>query len=313
LSRQALIANVRQWPATWSGLLLAVIAGVSSAMAGAALAGGVPASIGGVPPEVSLRDDWGRELRVPARPRIASLAPHATESLLEVGAAAQLVAIDPHSDVTLSPSIPRLAVWPAPDAETLHALSPQLIVVWGAGLDPARLRRLASIAPTFVSEPRTLADIASTLERLSALTPDPAAGRVAAARFRAALADLEARHASRSPVIVFYQVWDRPLITVSDRDVIGDAMRVCGARNPFARLPQAAPVVDVEAVLAASPQLVVVAEGLHAATKRWRQLGLWRNRDERIAQVDAIRLQRPSPRMLDAVVELCDVVASARR
>jgi ABC-type Fe3+-hydroxamate transport system substrate-binding protein len=99
---------------------------------------------------------------------------------------------------------------------------------------------------------------------------------------------------------------------VSDRGVIGDAMRACGARNPFAALAQAAPVVDVEAVLLAAPQLVVVDDGLEAAARRWRQLGLWRAARERIVQVDGIRLQRPSPHMLQAVRELCDAVESAR-
>jgi len=276
---------------------------------GATWAGRIPS-----PPEVVLHDDWGREVRVPRRPRIASLAPHATETLIAVGAAAQLVAIDPHSDLpAVASAVPRLPVWPAPDAETLLALAPQLIVVWGAGLDPARLRRLASIAPTFVSEPRTLEDVARTLQRLAAIAPDAQMGERAAAGFRAELASITSRHAARPPVTVFYQVWDRPLITVSDRGVIGDALRACGARNPFGALPQAAPVVDVEAVLAAAPQLVVVADGRDAAAKRWRQLGLWRDRGEHIATVDADRLQRPSPRVLEAVVELCAAVESARR
>jgi iron complex transport system substrate-binding protein len=264
--------------------------------------------------QVLLRDDWGREVRVVRTPRIASLAPHATESLVVVGAASQLVAIDPHAEAGgLLAGVVRIPVWPAPDAEALHALAPQLIVAWGAGLDAARLRRLASIAPTFVSEPRSLEDIARTLERLAVLAPDPAAGFGAAARFRAELAELRQRHAGRAPVVVFYQVWDRPLITVSDRGVIGDAMRACGARNPFAALAQAAPVVDVEAVLLAAPQLVVVDDGLEAAARRWRQLGLWRAGRERIVQVDGIRLQRPSPHMLQAVRELCDAVETARQ
>jgi iron complex transport system substrate-binding protein len=263
---------------------------------------------------VTLRDDWGRELRVAHRPRIVSLAPHATELLFAAGAGGQLVAVDVDSDhppeVTRLPKVPS---WPAIDAEALHALAPGLIVAWGAGLDARQLQRLDAIAPTFVSEPSTLEAIGGTLERMAAVSADPARARATAGDYAAALAALRERHRDRPPVTVFYQVWDRPLMTVSDRGTIGEAMRICGARNPFGALPQAAPVVDVEAVLAASPQLVVVSDGAARARERWRRLGLWQGRPERLARIDASLLQRPTPRMLDAVEALCGAVETARR
>jgi iron complex transport system substrate-binding protein len=265
--------------------------------------------------QVTLRDDWDREVGVSvAAPRIVSLAPHATESLLEVGAAALLVAVDVHSarDAASPRGLPALGVWPTVNLEALHSLRPDLIVVWGAGLDARQLARLSAVAPTFVSEPKTIDDIARTLERLARLVPDPGRGRDAAQRLRSSVDTLRARHLGKSPVTVFYQVWDRPLVTVSDRGVIGEAIRVCGARNPFGALPQAAPVVDVEAVLAASPDLVVVSESADPVRHRWRQLGLWRDRPERVVMIDAVRLQRPSPRMVDAIEALCAAVEEAR-
>jgi iron complex transport system substrate-binding protein len=266
-------------------------------------------------PDTTLQDDWGRAVWVgSARPRIVSLAPHATELLHEAGAGAQLVAVDVNSDHPPEVAgLPRIPAWPSFDAEALRALAPDLIVAWGAGLDARQLQRLASIAPTFVSEPVSLDHVADTLERLAEVSEQPARARSAARRFRTALQALRARHASRPPVTVFYQVWDRPLVTVSDRGAIGDAMRICGARNAFGALPQAAPVVDVEAVLEAAPQLLVVSDDAVAAAGRWRRLGLWSGRVERVAQIDASLLQRPSPRMLDAVEALCGAVETARR
>jgi iron complex transport system substrate-binding protein len=265
--------------------------------------------------QVVLRDDWGRDVRVPVPTRrIVSLAPHATESLLEAGAGPLLVAVDVHSgrDAGVAPELPMLTVWPAVNLEALQALRPDLVIVWGAGLDTRQLARLSSLAPIFVSEPRTIEDVARTVERFAALVPDPSPGRDAAMRLRASVESLRERHGGRPPVTLFYQVWERPLVTVSDRGVIGEAIGVCGARNPFGALPQAAPVVDIEAVLAAAPDLLVVSESVAAARSRWRQLGLWRGRTERVVQIDAARLQRPSPRMVEAMVALCAAVEEAR-
>ncbi len=55
------------------------------------------------------------------------------------------------------------------------------------------------------------------------------------------------------------QIWDRPIYTVGGKHLMSDALRLCGARNVFAELNVAAPVVDIEAVLARDPDMIVAA------------------------------------------------------
>ena len=50
------------------------------------------------------------------------------------------------------------------------------------------------------------------------------------------LAALRVRPGQKPPVGVFYQVWDRPLMTVGGTHWISDALALCGARNVFADL-----------------------------------------------------------------------------
>ena len=52
---------------------------------------------------------------------------------------------------------------------------------------------------------------------------------------------------------VLLQVWNRPIYTVGGKHLMSDALRVCGARNVFADLPEPGPVVDTEAVIARDP------------------------------------------------------------
>jgi len=78
----------------------------------------------------------------------------------------------------------------------------------------------------------------------------------AAARvYRDDLQRLRAHYAQRPKLSVFYQVWDRPLYTLSGKQVLNEMLNVCGGENVFADLSALAPAVDREAVLARKPRM----------------------------------------------------------
>lgn len=261
-----------------------------------------------------LTDDRGRPVRVGQTPaRIVSLAPHATELLFAAGAGDRVVAVDTHSDHPPEvASLARLPSYPSADAERLLALRPDLVVLWGAAAGADRLQRLEALGLTvFVSEPRSLEAIATSLERFARLAADPAPGLARAQRFRAQVAALRERNAHRAPLPVFVQAWTRPLFTLSDRDTIGDALRVCGARNLFADASAAAPQVGAEAVLAAGPRLIVAVDAA-GDRSRWDELRVLAPAGRiAFARIDPA-IQRPTERVLPLLERLCEAVDSAR-
>ncbi len=263
----------------------------------------------------SVIDDWGRVVRWQHTPqRIVSLAPHATELLFSAGAGPAVVAVDRYSDHPAAVRrLARIASYPVPDREALLALSPDLVVLWGAAANREQVARLEALGMNvFVSDPRGLEAIASTLERFARLGADPKAGVRAARRLRERVAALRERYEGAAQVPVFVQVWARPLLTLSDRDTIGDALRVCGARNLFGDMAAAAPRVGVEAVLAASPRLIVAIDA-KADRSLWDSLGVLAPQGAaEFAAVDA-SIQRPSERIVTAIEQLCAAVDHARR
>lgn len=266
---------------------------------------------------VAVIDDEGRavELAQPAR-RIVSLAPHLTEQLFAIGAGDLIVGTTDFADFPeAAKGLPRVARAHSVDLERVSAARPDLVLVWGSGFPPATVdavRRLG--VPTFVSEPGRLADIATSLERLGALT-----GRSperAAAAFNAKLAALRERYRGRRVVRVFYQVWNDPLMTLGGRHVVSEAIALCGGRNVFAELAPIAPRVSTEAVLAADPEVIVTAE---PGARPSGTLSLWQ-RFERITAVrrdllvtlDADRINRHGPRIVDEIAVLCEAIDRAR-
>lgn len=269
--------------------------------------------------QVQVRDDYGNEVKLaaPAR-RIVSLSPHLTELLYAAGAGARLVGAVEFSDYPpAARALPRVGSDAGIDLEAVLALRPDLVVAWPNAGSLRAVNRLAAMGlPVFRSEPRELEDIPRTLERFGTLagTHKHASGQADA--FRQRVDRLEKQYSHRPTVRVFYQVWDRPLLTVNGDHVISKVMRLCGGENVFAALPLIAPEVDREAVLRADPQ-VIVASGPGGERPAW--LDAWRRfpglaaaRQGHLYAVPPDLIQRHTPRILEGAERLCRLFEGIR-
>jgi iron complex transport system substrate-binding protein len=263
--------------------------------------------------QISVTDDTGQSVTL-ARPakRIVSLAPHATEMLFAIGAGERIVGTVSFSDYPdAAKKIPRIGNDKSIDVERILALSPDLVVAWSSGNAEKQIEKLRDLGvPVYVTEPRAILDVATALDKLGALCGTAAQAEAAADALRRRLRDLEATYAQRRPVRVFYQVWDRPLMTINGRQVISDAMRICGAINVFSALPSLASGVDVEAVLAADPEMIVTSGSSLDEWKKWPQLAAVRRQNLVVLPGDL--LNRMGPRIVLGTERLCGAVDAAR-
>jgi iron complex transport system substrate-binding protein len=268
---------------------------------------------------IAVTDDTGATVTL-ARPaeRIVALSPHIVENLYAVGAGERIVgAVDFSDHPPAARQLPRIGSFDRFDVERVLALAPDLVIGWESGNNRTQLAQLQALGLTiYRSQPDTLADVAGELARFGALTGKDADGEAAARRFRERLAALRDRYGSRPPVRVFYQIWDAPLMTVGRRQIITDAIALCGGDNVFGHLWPMAPQVSVEAVLAADPEAMVaggmgeVRRDWLESWRRWRQLTAVAR--DNLFFVPADWLQRHTPRLLDGAAELCRHLETAR-
>jgi iron complex transport system substrate-binding protein len=272
------------------------------------------------PPRVGVRtvsDDTGRRVTVSYPPRrIVSLAPGATEILFAAGAGDQVVATDDASDQPAAArQLPKLGDIANIDMERLIAMRPDVIVVWPYGTSPAQIALLARLGvPVYREEPRTLAGIATSIQRIGRLTGTEAAAARVAGALRARLATLMNRYGRRpDPPTALLEVWDRPLYVVGGRELMSDALRVCGLRNVFGDLPQAAPAVSVEAVIGRNPDLIIAAAppGKGAAwLAEWRRFPMLRAvRSGHLIDFEDQRFSALGPGAIAATAGLCRRIA----
>jgi iron complex transport system substrate-binding protein len=200
------------------------------------------------------------------------------------------------------------------DIEKILTLKPDLVVAWHNGNSAAQIGRLRRLGiPVFESEPRDFGAVASSLERLSQLAATEVAGRAAAAAFRNRLAALRAAYGELPPVRVFYQVWRQPLMTLNDAHLVSAALHLCGGRNVFGRLPQLAPTVSREAVLAENPEAIVVGGGAADDLADWRRFPqMTAVARDNLFMLDADRITRAGPRILDGAEDMCRQLELAR-
>lgn len=268
---------------------------------------------------VTVVDDAGNRvtLQQPAR-RVISMAPHVTELLFAAGGGNRIVGAMNFSDYPeAARRIPLIGSSNQIDMERAVALKPDLLIVWQTGNTARQIEQLRKLGvPVFYSEPRTLDDVATSLTRLGQLLGTEATAQRAAATYRAQVAGLATRYGMQPKVRVFYQVWDKPLYTLSGNHVVSDAIRLCGGENIFANLKVKAPAVSIEAVLQQDPE-AIIGDEQHgpddAGVTIWRPFKtMTAVARGNVFTLRAELLTRASPRITDGVGQLCSRLALTR-
>lgn len=262
-------------------------------------------------------DDFGRNVTVRYPPlRIVSLAPGANAMLRAAGASNQLIGTIEYSGQPASEKrLVRIGSPEAIDMERLIASRPDVVVVWPDGNNPAQIATIERLGiPVYRQEAVTLDAIGASLRRLGRLAGTSLVADREASALEAKLAVLRKQYASGGhPPSVLLEVWDRPLYTVGGRELMSDSLRACGARNVFADLPERAPAIGVEAVLARNPDLIIaVAPPGKAASwlAQWKRFPSLRAvRSGRLMAFEDERLQGLGPGVVDATAAMCREIA----
>jgi len=271
---------------------------------------------------ITVRDDDGNAVTL-AKPaqRILALAPHITELLFAAGGGEKIVGVVSYSDYPeAAKKIANVGDNRQYDMERIIAMKPDLIVVWMHGSAERQIAMLRQLkVPIYHSDPKKLADIPNNMERLGQLMGTEKVAAPAAAQLRAKLASLTAQYAQRPPVRLFYQVWDKPLYTISGASIISDAMRVCGGQNVFGTMKIVAPVVTAEGVLQENPEAIFATSEKSDADSEGG-LAMWRAfpslaavRNNNLFRLNGDLLNRAGPRMVDGAAAMCEKLELARQ
>ena len=253
----------------------------------------------------------------PVATRIVALSPHIVELLYAIGAGNAIVATTDFADYPdAAKSIPRIGGNYGIQLDKLLTLSPDLVVAWGDGNQPQDIARMRELGLNlYISQPRQLQDVTTELLQLGKLTGHDAEAKKAATAYQQQLQAIRQQNVDKTPVKVFYQLWSNPLMTVAKGSWMQQLLEVCHGENVFADAVTAYPQVSLEAVLLRQPQVIIrTAEAGNPQTVNWQQ---WPEipavKHKQIYTIDADLLQRPTPRLLVGLEQLCRDLEQARK
>jgi ABC-type Fe3+-hydroxamate transport system substrate-binding protein len=260
----------------------------------------------------TLKDLQGTEVVIPDAPkRIVALMPALAEGLNDLGAGPLLSGVPEYTDLpqALQSKITVLGPYPFISAEKVYSMKPDLVIASIDGNDPALVTRLRALKlPVLVADTRSLDSIARTLELLAVASQR---GLDKAAQFRKELAAaLSARPQGHRPKLFLQLGWE-PLVTVSRKTFIGEALEVAGFENPFAGGIQAYPRPSMEKVIAANPDVIVLCpltvgtDETDKARAGWARFsGLTAVKTGRVHVMGLGVLTKPGFRVLEGLREL---------
>ncbi|MEF2522610.1 vitamin B12 ABC transporter substrate-binding protein BtuF [Vibrio mimicus] len=249
--------------------------------------------------------------------RIISLAPHATEIAYAAGLGDKLVAVSEYSDYPPQAlKLERVANHQTINIEKILTLKPDLIIAWPAGNPPRELAKLRQLGFTiYDSQTKTLDEIANNIEALSQYSTNPEIGQKAANDFRQRLQGLREQYSTNQPVHYFYQLSEKPIITLAQGYWPSEVFNLCGGENIFVDSAAPYPQVSIEQVLVKQPDVIFTSPHAMANGHMWQA---WKTQlkaveKEQVWALNSDWLNRPTPRTLDAVEQVCQYLKIAQK
>jgi len=250
--------------------------------------------------------------------RIIALSPHAVELLYAIGAGDNIVATISHADYPeAAKKIEIIGDYRGITIEKLISLKPDLVITWPSGNKMNQVQQIEKLGFNVIaSDPITLDDIASDLRALGKLTGHSEQAEIVAQKFEKELALLTKQYQDRAPIKTFYQLWSKPLMTISKGSWINQFITRCGGINVFGDAGNPYPKISTENVLLTGAQVILIPDDNQTRShelfdwKKWDVLPAVKNKH--IYQPNAKVLHRPTPRVLEPMKEVCEFIDNAR-
>ena len=194
------------------------------------------------------------------------------------------------------------------------ALSPDLVVVSKDGTDRAAWEKLETLGlAVVVTEGATLAGVLQDIARVGHALGEDARAAALVASLGKRIAAAEAIGRARPPTRALALIWPDPPVVAGGGTFLGDVLARAGFSNVVPKSAGDWPRVSFETLAAWDPDLVVrpeTAENTAAFARafgdtRWRLVRAVR--EGRVVAVPGSLLERPGPRLVEALERLAAV------
>lgn len=251
-------------------------------------------------------------LHVPVK-KVVSLSPSNTEILFAVGAGDKVVGVTEYCNYPAAAlDIEKIGGFSADtiSVETIVSLEPDVVLAYGdRQVDVIEALEAVDI-PVVALDPKTLTDVYDNITTVGQITGHEDQAQAVVADMKARIdvvIEKAATVAEEDKVLVFWEIFDEPLMTTGKSTYIGQMLELAGGVNIFGDLEEAYPQINVEEVVSRNPQAIMGSDThgekltpeMVGARPGWDQIDAVVN--GRIFLIDGDIVSRAGPRLADAV------------
>jgi iron complex transport system substrate-binding protein len=258
----------------------------------------------------TVTDQLGRTVQVPEHPhRLVCLMPNVVDDVYALGAGADVIAV---TDYTKYPaeakSKPSVGSILSPSIETILSLHPDLVLGSEDMSDTETSQQLERLGiAVFMVSMHGVDGIYRSIASLGLALNREDSARELVARLRAREAAVRRRVKGKPVVSILMPLGYDPIVTIGKHAFITELIEIAGGRSVTGDIDQEWPQVSLEAVLARSPEALLLIRGSKMSTEEIRVQPGWSSmtavKNNRVYYVDE-RINLPSPVAFDALEDL---------
>lgn len=256
---------------------------------------------------LTVRDDLGHEVTMNSVPsRVISLSPEATELVYALDAGDTLVAVVTECDYPpAAKELPKVGSFSTPSFEAILGYAPDLVLATGHEQESFVKILEDNKVPVMAIYPQTLADVQKDMRLLGEVFNKKDKGEELASDLIRSVEDVKKAVVGFPRPRVYVEIADQPLMTASEGSMVAEMMEIAGGDNVAKGLPRAYCRIEPEVVLAADPEVIVLAHTASntatvSARPGWSNMSAVR-KDRIISDIDPSLIFRAGPRLGDGL------------
>jgi iron complex transport system substrate-binding protein len=260
-------------------------------------------------------DDWGRTVTLEKKPeRIVSLAPVNTEILFALGLGANVVGVTEFCNYPAeAEDKEKVGGMTTVSIEKVINLNPDLVVALNLNGEET-VDTLDDYFPVLVIDQQKVTrieDIFTRIELVGAITGEEESATALVAELRGRVEAITNQTKGKARVKVAYIVWHDPLWVTGSGNFQNDPIEKAGGENVFSDIEDWG-TVSVETLIERNPDVIIVSGGHGAAEMKpyefimtdERLAVLNARKNGRVCSLDADIINRPGPRIVEALEEV---------
>jgi iron complex transport system substrate-binding protein len=245
--------------------------------------------------------------------RLVITSPEVAEIVYELAGSFHIVGITQECDYPPElRSIPSVGTFGKVDIEKVVSISPDLVFVAGGEQDylAAELEKLDIRVKSI--KPGSIEELLQSVAEIARLIGAEKAGEKLIEELKSKIESLKAKQKGIKPRI-YVEVYNQPVMSVSDESFVGELVELAGFNNIFSSLPRDYSRIDVEEVLEADPEYILilypgVSRQQIAERKGWGEISAVQSgRIITPEDIDTDLLVRASPRSLEGAILLNNI------